>query len=157
MITVYTDGACSKGNGGWGWFALDTGQFAAGFQPETTNQRMEMMAAIRAGQAMPNQHLKIVSDSAYVVNGMNQEWWRGWVKRGWRTRKGSPVANSELWLDLIAMGPRMSFVHVKGHSGNVYNDFVDELAVEARIKRKPRKGTLELPDEAVLESMLGRR
>lgn len=131
---VYTDGACSynPGPGGWAWVIPD-GEFANGADAETTNQRMELTAALQAVKSLSGP-LHIFSDSTYVVNCFRDSWWRGWLKRGWVNSKRQPVANRDLWEPLIAeyQNRDIKFSWVKGHSGDRWNDRADELAVQAR-------------------------
>lgn len=143
MIIVWTDGACSReGCGGWAW-ATEDGWQANGGVPNTTNQRMEQYAVVKALSELPEKNLRIVSDSAYVVNCFLQEWWRGWempANGDWRKAKSrKPVSNSDLWSKLFLLvrartdvGLRVEWQHVRGHSGLEMNDLVDKLAVEAK-------------------------
>jgi ribonuclease HI len=133
-LEVWTDGACSgnPGPGGWAWGTQD-GRRASGGAPATTNQRMEIQAALEAVIALEGP-LIVVSDSTYVVNCFRDAWWRGWLTRGWVNSAKKPVANRDLWEPLItAVRDRgdISFRWVKGHSGDPMNDLVDRLAVEA--------------------------
>ncbi|WP_374971322.1 ribonuclease H [Terrabacter sp. BE26] len=135
---VYTDGACSgnPGPGGWAW-AIDRDRFASGSERPSTNQRMEIRAALEAVTALPGP-LVVVSDSTYVVNCFRDRWWDGWLKRGWTTSAKKPVANRDLWEPLVlAVKERgdVAFHWVKGHSGHEMNDLVDELAVAASHRR----------------------
>jgi ribonuclease HI len=131
---VFTDGACSgnPGPGGWAW-ALDDERFATGHDPATTNQRMEVQAALEALLILDGP-LLVVSDSTYVVNCFRDGWWRGWLARGWINTARKPVANRDLWEPLIGLFHErgdVAFAWVKGHSGHRMNDLVDRLAVEA--------------------------
>jgi ribonuclease HI len=131
---VWTDGACSgnPGPGGWAWATRD-GRQASGGAARTTNQRMEIQAALEAVRALDGP-LVVVSDSTYVVNCFRDEWWRGWLARGWTTSGKKPVANRELWEPLVTLVRErddVTFRWVKGHSGDTMNDLVDRLAVEA--------------------------
>jgi ribonuclease HI len=133
-LTVWTDGACSgnPGPGGWAW-ATEDGRQASGGAPLTTNQRMEIQAALEAVRALAGP-LVVVSDSTYVVNCFRDGWWQGWLARGWRTSAKKPVANRDLWEPLVnAVQERgnITFRWVKGHSGDRMNDLVDQLAVRA--------------------------
>jgi len=132
--TVYTDGACSgnPGPGGWGWVIPD-GEAAFGGAPQTTNQRMELNAVLEAVKALPGP-LHIVSDSTYVVNCFRDNWWKGWLKRGWKNSQKKPVANRDLWEPLIELYQErdVTFEWVKGHSGDKWNERADELAVMGR-------------------------
>jgi ribonuclease HI len=135
MTTVFTDGACSgnPGPGGWAW-AVPDGRFASGAEAHTTNQRMEIHAVLDAVRTIDGP-LEVVSDSTYVVHCFRDRWWEGWLRRGWMNSAKKPVANRDLWEPLIdayrADPRRVSFRWVKGHSGDVLNDFVDQLAVDA--------------------------
>jgi ribonuclease HI len=131
---VWTDGACSgnPGPGGWAWATAD-GREGYGSSPATTNQRMEIQAALEAVRALSGPVI-VVSDSTYVVNCFKNGWWRAWLAKGWVNSAKKPVANRDLWEPLItAVRDRgdVTFRWVKGHSGDVMNDRVDELAVRA--------------------------
>jgi len=135
-IVVFTDGACigNPGPGGWAW-ARSPEHFESGADPRTTNQRMELTAALRAVGANPGE-IEIVSDSTYVVNCFKDRWWRGWRQREWRNSRGAPVANRDLWEPLVAevVDNRPGKVHfhwVKGHAGHAMNELVDALANDA--------------------------
>jgi ribonuclease HI len=133
-LEVWTDGACSgnPGPGGWAWATRD-GRQGSGGAPATTNQRMEIQAALEAVRALEGP-LVVVSDSTYVVNCFRDGWWKGWLARGWVNTAKKPVANRDLWEPLItAVRDReeISFRWVKGHSGDEMNDLVDALAVQA--------------------------
>jgi ribonuclease HI len=133
-LEVWTDGACSgnPGPGGWAWATKD-GRQASGGARATTNQRMEIQAALEAVKALPSP-LRVVSDSTYVVNCFRDAWWKGWLARGWLNSAKKPVANRDLWEPLIVLvrdRGDVSFGWVKGHSGDPMNDLVDRLAVAA--------------------------
>jgi ribonuclease HI len=133
-VSVYTDGACAgnPGPGGWAW-ALDQQTWASGAETPSTNQRMEIRAALEAVTAIPGP-LLVVSDSTYVVNCFRDRWWAGWLMRDWHNSQKKPVANRDLWEPLVdAVNTRgdVAFQWVKGHSGHVMNDYVDQLAVAA--------------------------
>ena len=132
-LEVWTDGACAgnPGPGGWAWATRD-GRQDSGGEPATTNQRMEIRAALEAVRALPGP-LVVVSDSTYVVNCFRDGWWKGWLARGWTTSAKKPVVSRDLWEPLITMVTErgdVSFRWVKGHSGDPMNDLVDALAVE---------------------------
>ncbi|HUC06309.1 MAG TPA: ribonuclease H [Acidimicrobiales bacterium] len=140
-VIVYTDGACrgNPGPGGWAW-AVPGGPFASGADPATTNQRMEIMAVLDAlrfqnALADPPQRVEVFSDSTYVVKCFNDRWWQNWQRRNWRNSQNKPVANRDLWEPLIeeVVGSAIdvAFRWVKGHSGDRWNDRVDELATQA--------------------------
>lgn len=133
-IIIYTDGAC-KGNpgaGGWGVFMRHKHhkkEFYGG-EPETTNNRMELMAAIMALEALKmSSTVELHSDSKYLLQGIT-EWMQNWKKKGWKTAAKKPVKNVDLWqrLDLLVAKHQISWVWVKGHSGNLGNEKADELA-----------------------------
>jgi ribonuclease HI len=140
-IVVYTDGACSgnPGRGGWAWAVAPDGERrASGGEPLTTNQRMEITAALEAVRAMESElaagrRVEVVADSTYVVNCFRDEWWKGWIARGWVTSARKPVVSRDLWEPLVTLVQErgdVSFRWVKGHSGDEMNDLVDALAVE---------------------------
>jgi ribonuclease HI len=133
-VSVFTDGACSgnPGPGGWAW-AIDALTFSSGSEAPSTNQRMEVRAALEAVTALSGP-LLVVSDSTYVVNCFRDGWWEGWLARGWLTSAKKPVANRDLWEPLVTVVAErgdVAFHWVKGHSGHTMNDFVDRLAVAA--------------------------
>ena len=143
-VTVYTDGACrgNPGPGGWAW-AVPGGPYASGADPATTNQRMEIAAALEALRfwtAQPVSRIEVVSDSTYVVNCFKDRWWQGWQRRNWRNSANKPVANRDLWEPLIELAlaseARVTWRWVKGHSGDRWNDRVDELATLAADRGK---------------------
>ncbi|MDQ2827316.1 MAG: ribonuclease HI, partial [Actinomycetota bacterium] len=141
---AYTDGACvgNPGPGGWAW-AVPGGRFASGAAPATTNQRMEVQAALEAVRAIEGP-MVVVSDSTYVVNCFRDRWWEGWLARGWMNKAKKPVANRDLWeplIDAVRADPnRVAFRWVKGHSDDPMNDLVDRLAVEAARTQAGRSG-----------------
>jgi ribonuclease HI len=142
--TAYTDGACigNPGPGGWAW-AVPGGRYASGADAATTNQRMEIRAALEAAQAIEDE-LEIVSDSTYVVNCFRDRWWEGWLARGWLNKARKPVANRDLWeplIDEVRRRGNISFRWVKGHGDDPMNDLVDRLAVEAAAAQRGRSGT----------------
>jgi ribonuclease HI len=134
-VTVYTDGACSgnPGPGGWAAIIADDGveRIVSGADPRTTNQRMELTAAIEGLLAIPGRRrVHVYTDSAYVMNCFEQRWWDRWEKNGWLGAGKKPVTNRDLWERLIAETRRHEVVwhKVRGHSGDVMNDRVDALA-----------------------------
>lgn len=148
-VIVYTDGACSgnPGPGGWGWVIPDQA-YANGFEAESTNQRMELMATLDALRTIEDD-VTVYSDSTYVVNCFRDGWWKGWLQRDWKNKAKKPVANRDLWEPLIelyqqrtAHDPKaVQFVWVKGHSGDKWNDVADRLAVEAAKSQRSRSGS----------------
>ncbi len=143
--TVYTDGAClgNPGPGGWAW-AVPNGQYQSGPEARSTNQRMEIRAALGAVTTLDGP-LDVVSDSTYVVNCFRDRWWEGWLARGWLNKAKKPVANQDLWRPLIeayrADPSRIRFRWVKGHSNDAMNDLVDRLAVVAATTQTGQSGT----------------
>jgi ribonuclease HI len=135
-LMIYTDGAClgNPGPGGWAWYDPVAQVSDFGGESMTTNQRMELTAVLRALEAHAGDIL-IRSDSTYVVNCFRQAWWRKWESNGFRSSKGGPVANSDLWRPLLqtALHSNRSvlFEWVKGHSVDPHNNRVDELAQQA--------------------------
>lgn len=137
-IEIYTDGACSgnPGPGGWGVVLLYQGnkKELAGYQPETTNNRMELFAAIQGLAALREPcEVTLYSDSSYLINAFEKHWLDNWQRNGWKTSSKSPVENQDLWklLLLHVKNHRVRFVKVKGHSDNAYNNRCDEMAVAA--------------------------
>lgn len=133
-VDIYTDGACSgnPGPGGWGailrWNGKEKELF--GFDPATTNNRMEMMAVIEALRSLKRTvPVRIHTDSQYVMKGMT-EWIQGWKRRGWKTAGKEPVKNEDLWreLDGLAAQHPIEWFWVKGHAGHPENERADELA-----------------------------
>ena len=134
QVVIYTDGACSgnPGPGGWGAVLLwgDKRKELKGGEPGTTNNRMELMAAIRALEAL-NRACKIElhTDSQYVQKGIH-EWIHGWKRRGWKTADNKPVKNDDLWkrLDAARLRHEVEWRWVKGHAGHELNERADALA-----------------------------
>jgi ribonuclease HI len=138
-LEVYTDGACAgngvrpRAPGGWSAVFSD-GRRLSGGEPATTNQRMELAAAIHALRAVPEgSSVTVHSDSAYLCNAFADDWFSGWIRRGWRNSKNEPVANRDLWEELLALTRRrdVEFRKVRGHAGDRWNVEADRLAVEA--------------------------
>ena len=140
-VTIYTDGACSgnPGPGGWGAILMAGGKSReiSGGEAHTTNNRMELMAVIKSlGLLTRPCEVDLYSDSAYVVNAFNQNWIEGWQKKGWVNSAKNPVANRDLWEKLIDLcnTHKVTFIKVKGHADNEYNNRCDELAVAESAK-----------------------
>lgn len=137
-VTVYTDGACSgnPGPGGWGailQFGPHTREIS-GFEPDTTNNRMELTAAVKALQTLKEPCIvTLYSDSAYLVNTFQQHWLTKWQLNGWRTSNKGPVENQDLWQELLDLTSthQVEWLKVKGHSDNEFNNRCDKLAREA--------------------------
>jgi ribonuclease HI len=134
VVHIYSDGAC-KGNpgaGGWGALLISGGhrKEICGGEPDTTNNRMEMMAVIRALESLKRPStVHVHTDSQYVQKGIS-EWMAGWKKRGWRTADGKPVKNQDLWqeLDALTRKHRIEWNWVRGHAGHPENERADALA-----------------------------
>lgn len=134
MITIYTDGACrgNPGPGGWGAILRYQGKTKAfyGGEHQTTNNRMEMMAAIMALESLKRPcEVTLNTDSKYVLQGIT-EWLTNWKRRDWKTANKKPVKNNDLWrrLDAATTDHNVNWVWVKGHSGNPGNEHADQLA-----------------------------
>jgi ribonuclease HI len=134
VIEIWTDGACSgnPGPGGWG-AVLKSGAHEkdiSGGEAATTNNRMELMAAIEALNALKKPaHVRLHTDSQYVKNGVTQ-WIHNWKRRGWRTADNKPVANADLWQELETAAARhtVDWLWVRGHAGDPMNERADALA-----------------------------
>ncbi|MCL1902145.1 MAG: ribonuclease HI [Alphaproteobacteria bacterium] len=133
MIKIWTDGSClgNPGPGGWAFIATDGAKTVerSGGENPTTNNRMELMAVIRALSIIKNREVEIHTDSQYVKNGM-QTWMKNWKRNNWRTADKKPVKNQDLWqkLDELAAEFKIEWVWVRGHDGNPMNERADELA-----------------------------
>jgi ribonuclease HI len=146
-IKVYTDGACSDnpGPGGWGAIFLldDELKSISGHESKTTNNRMELMAIVETLRTIVNELYEntgcklyeLYSDSAYVVNSVNGGWINRWLFNGWKTTRGEDIKNKDLWKEYIQYVEEcmdkniiVKLTKVKGHSGDTFNEYVDELA-----------------------------
>lgn len=140
-VTVYTDGACSGNPGPGGWAAIlsfaGVEKELSGFEAHTTNNRMELLAAIEGLKALTRPcRVELYSDSAYLVSAFNLGWIDNWQKNGWRNAAGNPVSNPDLWQALLGEMERhdVTLIKVKGHSDNEMNNRCDKMAVnEIRI------------------------
>ena len=138
-VHVYTDGSCdtTTGNGGWGYIINYRGQqkTASGYEANTTNNRMELTAAV---QALSNlrEHciVTLVTDSEYLKRAFTDGWLDSWQQNGWRTSKRQPVKNQDLWRKLIELSEfhQITWSWVRGHTGHKANERADKLALEAR-------------------------
>ena len=157
IIHYYTDGACST-NGTWqgGWSMvriLGKSCFSlGGFEPKTTNNRMELMGFLQAlldiqgyidngYEDCGDDCFEICTDSAYIHNCFKQKWYESWEKNGWKNSKKEPVANQDLWKQILAaireIGMyRLTFTKVKGHDGNKFNEMADKIAVKCKDTQK---------------------
>lgn len=137
-IEIYTDGACSgnPGPGGWGAILIYNGikKEISGYEGHTTNNRMELLGAIKALSALKEScNVKLHTDSSYVCMAFKQNWIANWQRNGWKTASKQPVENRDLWEILIGLTKKhtVEFVKVKGHSDNAMNNRCDELARNA--------------------------
>ena len=134
-VDIYTDGACrgNPGKGGWGAILVfgSVEKELSGGEPMTTNNRMELLGAIRAMEALKEPcEITLTSDSKYLTDAINQGWLESWKKRGWKKADKSPVLNVELWqrIDELISIHKVTFVWVHGHAGHPYNERCDALA-----------------------------
>ena len=137
MIKIYTDGSCLGNPGSGGWAALIIGKTKqntiSGKKKNTTNNQMELMAPIKALKKIPNgEKVQIFTDSKYVKMGIT-EWIKSWKKNNWKTSSKKKVKNKDLWkkLDCLSEKHHIKWLWIKGHSGDVINEEVDQLAKEA--------------------------
>ena len=135
QITIYTDGACSGNPGPGGWAAIlifrEQKLELAGYEPRTTNNRMELTAPIMALTRIKEPcEVKVYSDSSYLVNAFRQHWLEHWVRRGWLKADKKPVENQDLWQELLRLSNihKIEWIKVKGHADNPLNNRCDELA-----------------------------
>jgi len=138
QLDIYTDGSCRGGHGGWAWVSVKNDEYftsESGRAERTTHQQMEILAVIKALEYHgKNLQITIYSDSAYVVNCMNDKWYANWIKNGWMSAKGSQIKNMDLWERLISLlHDGLKFKHVKAHqfdSSNrtKFNNMADALA-----------------------------
>lgn len=136
-IDIYTDGACSGNPGPGGWAAVllykDKEKHISGFIDHTTNNRMELFAVIKALAALKKDcKVNVHSDSAYLVNAFNKGWLDKWQMNNWKNSKKQDVENKDLWTQLLAHANshQITWIKVKGHADNKYNNICDKLAVE---------------------------
>jgi len=135
LVQIYTDGACSgnPGPGGWGAI-LQYGPHIkemSGYMGGTTNNRMELFAAISALGALKKPcDVELYSDSSYLIQAFNEHWLENWIRRGWKKSDGGKVENQDLWMILLAQSKKhhIKFIKVKGHSDHPQNNRCDELA-----------------------------
>jgi len=149
-IDIITDGACSgnPGRGGWATIVIQgtKTQEYSGTAPDTTNNRMELTAALIGLQNTPNdREIHLYTDSQYLINGITK-WVKGWQKNGWKTRTGDPVENKDLWEALIIhthLG--VHWHHVKGHAGHIHNERANLLAQQQAGSRTAISSTVTAP------------
>lgn len=137
QVILYTDGACSgnPGPGGWGVVLIykDFKKEMSGGEKETTNNKMELTAAIMGLSALKEPCLvTLYSDSKYLIDGITKDWARSWRAKGWKKSDGKPALNVDLWQKLLELDEyhKIEYVWVKGHAGNPYNERCDRLAVQ---------------------------
>lgn len=145
MFTIYTDGSCTNNGlansfGGWAYILTDSeGKVVhqdKGMEAPTTNNRMELMAVIKALEYWQRftdcLEVKVVADSKYVLDAFRQNWIAGWYQRGWRNAKNKPIPNMDLWTKLINLVEEINPIweHVHGHTGHEMNELCDRLASE---------------------------
>lgn len=157
-VRIYTDGACSGNPGPGGWAVVfnthNDCETLSGHELETTNNRMELMAVVKACERVLSGKVRgtsfeLFSDSAYVVNAINNDWLHRWQKNGWKTTRGEDIKNKDLWVRFSKVyarlgqkGVRVHITKIKGHAGNAFNEYVDQIA-----KDEVRKATGGLVDE----------
>lgn len=153
VLRVATDGACAgnPGPAGWGWITEDQQVGDYGSEKLATNQRMELMAVAKALLTLGQdpryygcfEELVILTDSRYVVDCMTKNWYKGWIRRDWKTAAGTPVKNQKLWKGIIKLtqaweknGTKVTYEWVRGHNGHELNEMADRLAVKGRDEAK---------------------
>lgn len=134
-VEIYTDGACSgnPGKGGYAGILIYKGveKIVSGGEEMTTNNKMELLAVIKSLSILKEKcKVNLYSDSAYVVNAITQSWLSGWAKNGWRGADKKEIKNVDLWQELLILLDKheVTFIKVKGHSDNVYNNRCDQIA-----------------------------
>ena len=140
-VHLYTDGACSGNPGPGGWGAIlrygEAEKELSGGEPETTNNRMELTAAIRGLEALREPcRVILTSDSRYLIDAVTKGWLSSWQRRGWKRGKNEPVLNVDLWQRLLPLLERhqVEFVWVRGHAGHPENECCDRMAVAESAK-----------------------
>ena len=142
-LIIYTDGSClqNPGPGGWACILIYNGveKRLSGAEPNTTNNRMELMAVIKALEALKEKcEVYIHSDSSYVINAFNNDWLSSWQAKNWKNSQNKEVLNRDLWEKLMSLTKKhiVYFVKVKGHSDDEYNNLCDKMARESASKLK---------------------
>lgn len=156
---IYSDGACSGNPGPGGWACIlktpeDTVYEKSGFSPSTTNNKMEMTAALKALMDVPlGAFVIILTDSSYLIRGITQ-WVFGWMRRDWKNAEGGDVLNKEIWMDLLkyTKGKKIDWRYIPGHKGFPGNERVDQLAVAESLRQRlvPYSGQMENYPYAIL-------
>ena len=154
-IRIFTDGACLGNPGPGGWAAVFNSEnkcsTISGNEKMTTNNRMELKAVIEAFKKILKSRkineYELYSDSAYVVNSINNDWINKWRQNNWKTTKGDDVKNKDLWSQFLMLedlarsnGIHITIIKIKGHVGNTFNELVDKLAKEESAKAKEKEG-----------------
>lgn len=139
QVEIFTDGSCdtTTRRGGWAYLMRYKGatRVASGFEPDTTNNRMELTAAVEALSALREPcEVRIVTDSQYLKKAFTDGWLDAWQRNGWRTSSRNPVKNQDLWRKLLEATKEhdVTWAWTRGHAGHAENERVDELALEAR-------------------------
>ena len=143
LVKIYTDGACSgnPGKGGWAAILIYQGheKVVSGYSPMTTNNIMELTAALEGLKILKEKcSVELYSDSSYLINAFRNKWIDKWVDNGWKTSSKSPVKNEKLWRELLLLSDihEITWIKVKGHANDKYNNICDKLAVEQINKNK---------------------
>lgn len=148
MIKLYTDGACAPnpGAGAWGSVIVypsgQKAQHCGYISDNTTNNFCELTAVYEGLKRIdPKTKTTVYTDSQYIVNSINKGWVDGWIKRNWKTANGNPIAHKDLWVKILSMIDKrdLSFVWVKGHSGDENNEMADKLATMAIVNERKRR------------------
>ena len=147
LVEVWTDGSCdtATGHGGWAYLLRygEHSRSASGYEAGTTNNRMELTAAVRALEALAEPYsVTIVTDSEYLKRAFTDGWLDKWQRNGWRTASKQPVKNRDLWERLLELEKRheVEWAWTRGHAGHEENELVDSMALAAR---KSRRGTVD--------------
>lgn len=144
LVRIFTDGACSENPGPGGWASVFSRhnkiEEIYGYEYDTTNNRMELMAVVESLRKILKEYnrcndYELYSDSAYVVNSINNNWIENWRMNGWKTTRGEDIKNKDLWLSFLKLKGEivdkqinLKIHKVKGHSGNTFNEYVDSIA-----------------------------
>ena len=146
-VEIYTDGSCkfNPGPGGWGAVLVYNGREKelCGGEAETTNNRMELTAAVMALSALKEPcNVSLCSDSKYLIDGLEKGWAKGWKAKGWKKADKSPALNPDLWEKLLELEEKhnISYTWIKGHAGHPYNERCDAMAQAEADKFKEAKG-----------------
>lgn len=142
QVYIYTDGSCdtTTGDGGWAYLLVygKNKKEASSFEPDTTNNRMELTAAVKALEALKEPcEVTLTTDSQYLRKAFTEGWLEKWQRNGWKTANKDAVKNQDLWLELLELSKTHTLVWkwTEGHAGHPENERVDKLALQARKKR----------------------